>query len=122
MHPTVAHVVPAKRSSISNVFAPACRAARSAAKLAVPAPTMAASHVMVMRNALMIARFLRFLFGRHAFFSAPACERNSRALGSAPQNLEPPLQLAERCLCARLLDARLPTECQPQIVKIPQEE
>ena len=37
MQPTLAQVVPAKRSSISTVLAPARRAQRSAARPAVPA-------------------------------------------------------------------------------------
>jgi hypothetical protein len=45
MHPTLAHVFPAKQSSISKVLAPAFRATRSAAKPAVPAPMMATSQL-----------------------------------------------------------------------------
>jgi hypothetical protein len=45
MHPTLAHVVPAKRSSISKVLAPAFLAVRSAARPAVPAPIIATSQL-----------------------------------------------------------------------------
>ena len=41
MHPTVAHVVPLKCGSIRSVVAPFERAARSAARPAVPAPIIA---------------------------------------------------------------------------------
>ena len=49
MHPFTAQVVPLKAGSISKVLAPLARAARSAARPAVPAPITATSHCSVLR-------------------------------------------------------------------------
>jgi hypothetical protein len=50
MHPTVAHVVPLKLSSMSAVEAPAPRATRSADNPAVPAPMIATSTTFMHRS------------------------------------------------------------------------